>query len=80
MADITKHRAVSLGIMHALVNKFEADWKEKGTNMDIDEIATALFSTVTFSSGMRGYETMWTDLAALRAELANIELTRDYRG
>eukprot|EP00978_Attheya_sp_CCMP212_P038609 scaffold192798_cov54-Attheya_sp.AAC.1 len=81
MADITKQdRAFSLGIMHALMNKFEADWKEKGTDMDIDEIAAALFSTVTFSSGMRGYETMWTDLAALRAELANIELTRDYRG
>eukprot|EP00978_Attheya_sp_CCMP212_P005058 scaffold11166_cov48-Attheya_sp.AAC.4 len=39
MADITKQdRAFSLGIMHALMNKFEADWKEKGTDMDIDEI------------------------------------------
>eukprot|EP00978_Attheya_sp_CCMP212_P040115 scaffold215586_cov54-Attheya_sp.AAC.2 len=83
MADITKQdRAFLLEIMHILMNKYEADWQEeRGEDMDINEIGAALFSTVTFCSSMRGYETyMWTDLAALRAELVNIELTRDYRG
>jgi hypothetical protein len=82
MADITKQdRAFSLGIMHALLmNKYETDWRENGEDIDIDEITATLFSTVTFSGDMRGYETKWTDLAALRAELANIELTQDYRG
>eukprot|EP00978_Attheya_sp_CCMP212_P029281 scaffold103541_cov71-Attheya_sp.AAC.1 len=78
MADITKQdRDFSLGIMHTLINKYEADWKEKGEDVDIDEIVAALFLTVTFSSSMKGYETMWNDLATLWAELANIELTRD---
>lgn len=81
MADITKQdRAVSLPIMHALMDSYEADWREGGDNMELNEIGAALFTTITFCSGMRGYETMWTDLAALRAELAHIELTRDYRG
>jgi hypothetical protein len=30
--------------------------------MELNEIEAALFMTITFCSGMRGYETMWTDL------------------
>jgi hypothetical protein len=81
MADVTKQdRALSVPIMHCLMNMYEMEWREKGEAMELDSMAAALFCTVTFCSGMRGYETMWTDLAALRAEIEHIDLTRDYRG
>eukprot|EP00978_Attheya_sp_CCMP212_P035409 scaffold154039_cov29-Attheya_sp.AAC.1 len=81
MADVTKQdRALSVPIMHCLMNMYEKEWQEKGEAMELESIGAALFCTVTFCSGMRGYETIWTDLAALRAEVEHIDLTRDYRG
>eukprot|EP00978_Attheya_sp_CCMP212_P020144 scaffold57273_cov62-Attheya_sp.AAC.3 len=56
------------------------EWQESGEAMALEASGAALFCTVTFCSGMWGYETMWTDLAVLRAEVNHNDLTRDYRG
>ena len=81
MGQISRQdRAISIGVMHELMRRFETDWERSGGGLDLKRLSSATFCIVSFCGGFRGCETTWTDLAALRHDLEHIERTEDFRG
>ncbi len=78
MGDIvSQDRAYSIEVVHKLLEMYEAEWDRYGYNIPLTTISACMFLLVSCLGGMRGYEVVWTDLAALRYDLDYCEVLED---
>jgi hypothetical protein len=74
MGDVvTQDRAYTIEVLHKLLESYEAEWIEAGYQMPLKTLASCMFLLTSSLGGMRGFEVMWTDLAALRYDLTYCE-------
>lgn len=79
MGDIVRQdRAYTLEIIWKLLEMYEQEWEEYGYEIPIPTISACMFLLVSSLGGMRGFEVVWTDLAALRYDLQFCEDSQDY--
>lgn len=79
MGDVvSQDRAYTLEIIHKLLESYEAEWQEQGFEMPLKTVCSVMFLLVASLGGMRGFEVMWTDLAALRYDINYCEETEDF--
>ena len=79
MGDIVKQdRAYTIGVLLKLLSMFEAEYQSLGRNMPMASICACMFLLLTCLGGMRGFEAVWTDLAALRYDVEYCESMEDY--
>jgi hypothetical protein len=70
MGDIvSQDRAYTLEVLHKLLESYEQEWQRDGYSMSLGHVYSCMFLLVSCLGGMRGFEVMWTDLAALRYDL-----------
>jgi hypothetical protein len=78
MGDIVhQDRAYTLEVVHAVIEMFEAQFQEQGFEMPVRDFEAAMFFIATCTGGFRGYETVWTDLGALRYDMEFCEDSDD---
>ena len=78
MGDIVRQdRAYTIEIVLAVVAAFEREWQLLGYSMPLSSINACMFFLVSCLGGMRGFEVVWTDLGALRYDLAYCESHED---
>ena len=78
MGDIVQQdRAYTLPVLHALLAMYEAQYQEAGNLIPLNALCSCMFLLLTCLGGMRGYEAVWTDLAALRYDVNYCEETED---
>lgn len=81
MGDVvSQDRAYTLELFLALVAMYEAEWETHGLSMSMHAMYSVMFLLVSTLGGMRGYEVMWTDLAALRYDVRYAKQRGDYTG
>ena len=75
-------RAYSLEVIHEMLERFEAEWcrQQELDDVDIHWLSAVMFLLVSSFGGMRGYEVVWTDLAALLHDIERCENEEDYSG
>lgn len=75
-------QAYSLEVIHELLRRFEFEWERQEAKGEIDMhwLSAVMFLLVSSFGGMRGYEVVWTDLAALLHDMARCEEEEDYTG
>ena len=75
-------RAYSLDVIHELLDRFESEWgrQTESGEIDLSWISAVMFLLVSSFGGMRGYEVVWTDLAALLHDIQRCELEEDFSG
>ena len=79
MGDVvSQDRAYTIEVLHRLLASYEAEWAVSGFDMPLSTICSVMFLLVSSLGGMRGFEVMWTDLAALRYDLQYCEDVGDY--
>ena len=79
MGDIvSQDRAYTLEVVHAVIEMFEQEFQEQGYNMPVCDMEAALFFIVSCLGGFRVYETVWTDLGALRYDINYCEEKDDF--
>ena len=52
-----------------MLDSYEEEWRRDGYEMSKSRMCSCMFLLVSGLGGMRGFEVMWTDLAALRYDL-----------
>jgi hypothetical protein len=81
IGDVTKQdRAFTIQILLKLLSMYEAEFNDLGYDMPLESMYSCMFLLLTCLGGMRGYEAVWTDLAALRYDLEFCEHAEDYSG
>ena len=71
MGDVvSQDRAFTLEILLALLEMYELEWQEHKYEMPMVSMYSVMFLLITCLGGMRGYEAVWTDLGALRYDMA----------
>ena len=79
MGDIVhQDRAYTLEVVHAVIAMFEEQFQKEGYTMPVRDFEAAIFFIVACTGGFRGYEVIWTDLAALRYDVKYCEERNDY--
>jgi hypothetical protein len=74
MGDIvSQDRAYTLEIIHELLKSYEEEWANPDKEMPLKTLCSCMFLLVSSLGGMRGFEVMWTDLAALIYDLEYCE-------
>lgn len=75
-------RAYSLELVHEMLERFENEWtrQEDRQEVDLKWISAVMFFLVSCFGGMRGYEVVWTDLAALLHDIERCEQEEDFTG
>lgn len=74
MGDIvSQDRAYTLDLLLKLLEMFESEWIQFEYDMPLNSICAVMFLLVTCLGGMRGFEAVWTDLGALRYDIAYCE-------
>jgi len=76
--EVRQDRAYTLALVHKLLEMYEQDWEDNKFNIDLQTLSAAMFLIITCCGGMRGYEAVWTDLSALRYDVAYCEAQGDY--
>lgn len=67
MGDVVSQDcAYTIEVLHKLLESYEADWNDAGYQMPVKIISSCMFLLTSSLGGMRGFEVMWMDLAALR--------------
>jgi hypothetical protein len=70
MGDIVhQDRAYTLAIVLAIVGMFEEQFQSQGYEMPNRDTEAVMFFIASCMGGFRGYETVWTDLGALRYDV-----------
>lgn len=78
MGDIvSQDRAYTIGVLLKLLEMYELEWQDKGFDTPLKSLSAVVFLLVTCLGGMRGYEAVWTDLAALRHDIQTAEAQDD---
>ena len=68
MGDVvSQDRAYTIEVLLALLEMYEDEWQTFYLRMPLISICACMFLLVSSLGGMRGFEVVWTDLAALRA-------------
>ena len=79
MGDIvSQDRAFTIGVVLKLLSMFEVEYQEKGENMSMQSLCACMFLLLTCLGGMRGYEAVWTDFAALKYDVDYCESLGDF--
>jgi len=79
MGDIVRQdRAYTIGVLLKMLDMFEQEYQDLGEAMPLQSIQACMFLLLTCLGGMRGYEAVWTDLAALRYDIEYCEDMDDY--
>ena len=79
MGDVVhQDRAYTLEVVHAIVAMFEDQFQREGYTMPVRDFEAAIFFIIACTGGFRGYEVVWTDLAALRYDMEYNEDRNDY--
>lgn len=79
MGDVVRQdRAYTIQVVLAVVEDFEIEWQDLGYAMPVSSMNACLFFLVSCLGGMRGFEVVWTDLAALRYDLAYCDEQDDH--
>ena len=76
--EVRQDRAYTLVLLHKLLEMYEQDWEDNKFAIDLHTLSAAMFLVITCCGGMRGYEAVWTDLSALRYDVAYCESLEDY--
>jgi hypothetical protein len=66
---VSQDRAFTLDVLLELVRMYEDEWNQWGNAIPLNKICACMFLLVSCLGGMRGFEVMWTDLAALRYDV-----------
>ena len=74
---MSQDRAYTIEVLLALVQMFEEEWETHYLRIPLISICACMFLLVSSLGGMRGFEVVWTDLAALRYDLAFCESSED---
>ena len=70
MGDVVRQdRAFTSAVLHKLLAMCDAWHADFGNNMPLNSMYSCMFLLLTCLGGMRGFEAVWTDLAALRYDL-----------
>lgn len=79
MGDIVSQDwAYTIQALHALLKSFQEEWLADSFDMDSQSLFTCMFLLESCLGGMRGFEVVLTDLAALRYDLECYESMLDY--
>ena len=79
MGDVVKQdRAFTIRVLHKLLENYEKEYQGYGWRMSNTSMHSVMFLLLTCLGGMRGFEAVWTDLAALRYDVAYSKDMDDY--
>ena len=66
MGDVVlQDRAFTIEVLLALLEMYEEEWQTFYLQMPLLSVCACMFLLVSCLGGMRGFEVVWTDLAAL---------------
>ncbi len=74
---VSQDWAYTIKVFLALLEMFEEEWQTFYLQIPLVSICACMFLLVSSLGGMRGFEVIWTDLAALRYDLAYCEAAED---
>jgi hypothetical protein len=78
MGDVvSQDHAYTIEVLLALLEMFEEEWQRHYLQIPLVAICACMFLLVSSLGGMRGFEVVWTNLAALRYDLSYCELRED---
>jgi hypothetical protein len=78
MGDVvSQDRAYTIEVLLALVQMYQQEWDAMHLHMPLSSVCACMFLLVSSLGGMRGFEVVWTDLAALRYDVAYCEASDD---
>ena len=81
MGDVvTQDRAYTIEVLRKLLEMYEQEWEESGFEMGLHSLCACMVLLLTCLGGMRGFEAVWTDLAALCYEVEYCERADDESG
>jgi hypothetical protein len=75
---LSHDRAYTIEVLHKLLALYESEWTVGQYEMPLHSLCACMFLLVSSLGGMRGFEVMWTDLAALRYDLDYCVKVEDY--
>jgi hypothetical protein len=79
MGDVvSQDRAYTIEVLHKLLESYESEWVNGHYEMPLHSLCACMFLLVLSLGGMRGFEVMWTDLAALRYDLEYCEQAEEF--
>ncbi len=67
---VSQDRAYTIEVVLALLKMFEEEWQTFNLRIPLRSICACMFLLVSCLGGMRGFKVVWTDLAALRYDIA----------
>ncbi len=74
---ITQDRAYTIEVLLALLEMYKEEWQTYYLQMPLLSVCACMFLLVSCLRGMQGFEVVWTDLAALRYDIAHCESAED---
>jgi hypothetical protein len=78
MGDVvTQDRAYTIEVLLALLEMYKEEWQTYHVQMPLVLVCACMFLLVSCLGGMQGFEIVWTDLAALRYDIAHYECAED---
>jgi hypothetical protein len=78
MGDVVaQDRAYTIELLLALIEMYEEEWQTYYLRMPLVSVRTCMFLLVSCLGGMQGFEVVWTDLAALKYDIAHCESAED---
>ena len=78
MGDVVdQDRAYTIEVLLALIKMYKQEWQTYYLQMPLLSISACMFLLVSALGGMRGYEVVWTDLAALLYNITYCEAAED---
>jgi hypothetical protein len=78
MGDVvTQDRAYTIELLLALIEIYKEEWQTYYLHMPLVSVCVCIFLLVSCLGGMRGFEVVWTDLSALKYDIAHCESAED---
>ena len=78
MGDIvSQDQAYTIEVLLALLEMYKEEWQMVYRCIPLNSICACMFLLVSSLGGMQGFEVVWTDLAALRYDLAHHKAAED---
>lgn len=71
--QVRQDKAYTLEVLHELLRRFESEWYDMEGEVTMHWISGVMFLLTSCLGGMRGYEVVWTDLAALIHDIERCE-------
>ena len=79
MGDVVRQdRAFTLPVLHRLLSMYELEYEDEDGEMTHESFCACMFLLCSCLGGMRGFEVVWTDLAALRYDVGYCKEVDDY--